>query len=216
MRLRLFLLFTCVACKHQIGAELSFSKVADIDLPGGSTRFDYQDLDATHGQLVLAHMNDDSVVVVDLAGSTVVAEIADVPTARGVVVAEEVDRIFVTSSPDQLLILDSAASPPLKSAPSSRPPATAARRLTSARARPRVAATWNSTSWAMAGYGYPVVRKVGEIPGIMATSAPRATASTAVAGPEGSARPSPCSPPSGSGVWPRSPKQQQLCRAHGS
>lgn len=102
-----FLIFTCVACKHQIGAELSFSKVADIELPGGSTRFDYQDLDDEHDRLVLAHMNDDSVVIVDLASDTVVAEIADVPTARGVVVAEEVDRIFVTSSPDQLLILDS-------------------------------------------------------------------------------------------------------------
>jgi len=107
MRRRLSLLLLCLGCKHQIGAELSFSKVADIALPGGSTRFDYQDLDDDHGRLVLAHMNDDSVDVVDLASGELVAEIADIPTARGVVVAEEVDRVFVTSSPDQLVILDS-------------------------------------------------------------------------------------------------------------
>lgn len=107
MRFRLLLLLTCAACKHQIGAELSFAKVADLALPGGSTRFDYQDLDEQHDRLVLAHMNDDSVVVVDLATGEVAAEIPDVPTARGVIVAPEVGRIFVTSSPDQLVILDS-------------------------------------------------------------------------------------------------------------
>jgi YVTN family beta-propeller protein len=81
--------------------------VADVDLPGKPVRFDYQDLDAAKGNLVIAHMNDASVVVVRATDGSVVKEIPNIPTARGVVVASEAGRIFVTSSPNKVVILDS-------------------------------------------------------------------------------------------------------------
>ena len=87
------------------GPSLPLTLVADVDLPGKAVRFDYQDLDAAKQHLVIAHMNDASVVVVNLDGS-VVKVMAGIPTARGIVVADEVGRIFVTSSPDQLVIID--------------------------------------------------------------------------------------------------------------
>ena len=80
--------------------------VADVDLPGQAVRFDYQDLDVATGHLVIAHMNDSSVVVVNTSDGSTVKVIPGIPTARGVIVADDVGRIFVTSSPNKLVILD--------------------------------------------------------------------------------------------------------------
>ena len=39
--------------------------VADIPLPGGATRFDYQSLDADAGRLYFSHMGDGKLMVFD-------------------------------------------------------------------------------------------------------------------------------------------------------
>src|SRR5690349_11873305 len=80
---------------------LPLQLVADVDLPGKPTRFDYQDIDAAHGHLVIAHMNDASVLVVNLSDGSVAKLLPDIPVARGVAVGDEAGRIFVTSSPAQ-------------------------------------------------------------------------------------------------------------------
>lgn len=90
-------------------ASLPLVLVADVPLPGAAVRFDYQDLDPAKGNLVIAHMNDASVVVVKASDGSVVKVVPNVPTARGVVVADEVGRIFVTSSPNKLVILDNGS-----------------------------------------------------------------------------------------------------------
>jgi DNA-binding beta-propeller fold protein YncE len=87
------------------GPSLPLTLVADVDLPGNAVRFDYQDLDPAKQHLVIAHMNDAAVVIVNLDG-TVAKVVPDIPTARGVVVGDDVGRIFVTSSPNQLVIID--------------------------------------------------------------------------------------------------------------
>jgi len=94
-----------VPAARQGEPSLPLTLLADVDLPGNAARFDYQDIDPAKQHLVIAHMNDSSVVVVNLDGS-VVKVLAGIPTARGVVVADDVGRIFVTSSPNQLVILD--------------------------------------------------------------------------------------------------------------
>lgn len=83
--------------------------VGDVDLPGGATRFDYQDVDTARGHLVIAHMNDGTVLVVDLSDGSVLKELPNIPTARGVVVADDVGLIFVTSSPNVLVAIDSTS-----------------------------------------------------------------------------------------------------------
>lgn len=80
--------------------------VADVELPGKAVRFDYQDLDTARGRLVIAHMNDASVVVVSTKDGSLVKLLPNIPTPRGVVVAPDVSRIFVTSSPKKLVIID--------------------------------------------------------------------------------------------------------------
>lgn len=90
-------------------ASLPLLPVRDTELPGKPVRFDYQDIDSANGHLVIAHMNDASVVVVNTSDGSLVKVISGVPRARGVVVAPEVRRIFVTSSPNQLVIIDSVS-----------------------------------------------------------------------------------------------------------
>ncbi len=81
-------------------------RVGDVGLPGAAARFDYQDVDAAHGHLVIAHMNDDSVVVARLGDGSLVKVLPGIRTPRGVAVADEVGRIFVSSMPDRLVVID--------------------------------------------------------------------------------------------------------------
>jgi DNA-binding beta-propeller fold protein YncE len=88
------------------GTRLPLTQVADADLPGHSTRFDYQEIDAARGRLVVAHMNDGEVLVLDLRDGSVLGRARGIPTVRGVAIAGEVGRIFATSSPQELAIID--------------------------------------------------------------------------------------------------------------
>jgi DNA-binding beta-propeller fold protein YncE len=54
-------------------------------------------------------MGGDAVVVVQLADGSLVKRLAGIRTPRGVVVAESVGRIFVSSAPDLLVIIDRAS-----------------------------------------------------------------------------------------------------------
>ncbi len=89
--------------------SLPLELVADVDLPGRPVRFDYQEVDSAKGTLVIAHMNDASIVVVKRSDASVVKVVTGIPTARGVAIADDVGRIFVTSSPNKLVILDNDA-----------------------------------------------------------------------------------------------------------
>ena len=96
--------------------------VADVELPGGATRFDYQDIDAALGHLVTTHMNDGSVVIADLRDGSVLKELKGIPTARGVVVASDVGITFVTSLPDQVVLIDNASLREIKRVKTGRAP----------------------------------------------------------------------------------------------
>jgi DNA-binding beta-propeller fold protein YncE len=82
-------------------------KVADVALPGRAVRFDYMDFDVAKGHLVIAHMDDAAVVVVNTSDGSIAKVLTGIPTPRGVVVADDIGRIFVTSSPNKLVIIDS-------------------------------------------------------------------------------------------------------------
>ena len=81
--------------------------VRDTPLPGKAVRFDYQDIDSTKKRLFIAHMNDASVDVVSTVDGSLLKVISPIASPRGVVVAADIKRVFVTSLPNQLVILDS-------------------------------------------------------------------------------------------------------------
>jgi len=124
MTLRTVLLVSLIAgCGHAPpGAALAFKHVADVALPGGATRFDYQEIDPARGQLVIAHMNDDAVVIVALSDGSVRKELTGIPTPRGVAIAEDLGIIFVTSSPDHLVLIDSTSLEEIKRVPTGNAP----------------------------------------------------------------------------------------------
>jgi len=102
-----FLVFTAlVACAHNGSAPSGtlLSLVSDVPLPGAASRFDYQEVDTANGQLVVAHMNDNSVLVLSLADGSVKKLLPNIPTPRGVAIGG--GKIFVTSTPSKLVIID--------------------------------------------------------------------------------------------------------------
>ncbi len=106
------LLLAMLAACHTGGGPPSgtlLSLVADVPLPGGATRFDYQEIDAAKAQLVVAHMNDNSVLVLGLGDGAVRAQLPDIPTPRGVAVADDAGLIFVTSTPSHLVLIDNTS-----------------------------------------------------------------------------------------------------------
>jgi len=110
-RLVLVLALLCCVCRGASSApsetRTPLVLVADVPLPGKAVRFDYQDIDSSKQRLFIAHMSDASVVVVSTVDGASIKVISGVPTPRGIVVAGDAKRVFVTSSPSKLVIIDS-------------------------------------------------------------------------------------------------------------
>lgn len=84
------LIFTSLSASS---AEL-LKKVADIPLPGGTTRFDYQSLDAAAGRLYFSHMGDGELMVFDTHNEKLVAHLPGFPTMTGVLVVPSLKRVY--------------------------------------------------------------------------------------------------------------------------
>jgi DNA-binding beta-propeller fold protein YncE len=86
---------------------LPLTLVTDVELPGRSVRFDYQEIDAARSHLVVAHMDDASVLILNLADVSVAKLLPSISVPRGVTSGD--GRIFITASPSQLVILDASS-----------------------------------------------------------------------------------------------------------
>jgi len=71
--------------------------VADLPLPGGAVRFDYQSLDATTGRLYISHMNADQLIVFDTKEHRVVANLDGFRRVRGVWAVPELKRVYAAA-----------------------------------------------------------------------------------------------------------------------
>jgi DNA-binding beta-propeller fold protein YncE len=72
--------------------------VADVPLPGGASRFDYQSLDEALGRLFIAHMGADQVIVFDTRTQHVIGVVDAIKTPTGVLVVPELGRLFVAAA----------------------------------------------------------------------------------------------------------------------
>jgi YVTN family beta-propeller protein len=97
----------CAAPKHSSVPGLPLTKVSDVQLPGSANRFDYQEIDSAEQHLVVAHMNAGEVLILNLADGSVAARLTGIPTARGVAIGG--GRIYVTSSPNHVVLIDAQA-----------------------------------------------------------------------------------------------------------
>src|SRR5689334_6421602 len=65
------------------------TSVADVALPGDTSRWDYQSLDPQSHRLFIAHLGAGEVVVYDTAHGSVVGTVTGVPGVHGVVAVPE-------------------------------------------------------------------------------------------------------------------------------
>lgn len=79
-----------------INAQNFLKTVADIRLPGGTTRFDYQSLDPSAGRLYLSHMGDGTVVVFDTKTDKVLANVPGFPVVTGVLVVPALKSVYAS------------------------------------------------------------------------------------------------------------------------
>lgn len=82
--------------------------VADVPLPGPAVRFDYQSLDQQADRLYIAHMDADRLVVVDVKGRQVVADLPDFDSVHGVIAVPATGRVYATvTGRHQVAVVDS-------------------------------------------------------------------------------------------------------------
>ncbi len=70
--------------------------VADVPMPGPAVRFDYQSLDTAANRLYLAHMNADHLVVFDVIGRKVVANLDGFARVHGVLAVPQIGRVYAS------------------------------------------------------------------------------------------------------------------------
>jgi len=70
--------------------------VADVPLPGGAVRFDYQSLDLRSDRLYIAHMSAGAVVVFNVRTRRVVGTVSDLPGVTGVWAVPVLGRVYAS------------------------------------------------------------------------------------------------------------------------
>jgi YVTN family beta-propeller protein len=102
---------------------LPLARVRDVRLPGNSSRFDYQSVDAPGRRLYLAHLGDSTVDVIDVDTLTVVATVPDIADVHGVLAVPEIGRVFGSATgTNELVTLDASSDQVIGRTPTSQFP----------------------------------------------------------------------------------------------
>src|SRR5919112_1373702 len=98
-----------VSCRAQTGDAPVLTLVADVPLPGGSARFDYQSLDPMTGRLYIAHMGAGRLLVFDTKSNRVVANLPGFPGITGVLAVPTLGRVYApVTGRHEVVVLESA------------------------------------------------------------------------------------------------------------
>ncbi len=102
------LLASCSRSQSAVPPDaLGLRQTAEIPLPGGTSRWDYQSLDPASGRLYLAHLGASSVTVFDTRSQQVVATIGDIADVHGVLAVPQLGRVFATATgANQVAVID--------------------------------------------------------------------------------------------------------------
>ncbi|HZQ47515.1 MAG TPA: YncE family protein [Verrucomicrobiae bacterium] len=104
-------------------AEPLLAKVADIPLPGGTTRFDYQSLDAENGRLYFSHMGDGELMVFDIRSEKLLAHLPGFPVMTGVLVVPALKRVYGSVTKNhEIAVVDTESLTVIKRIPDGRFP----------------------------------------------------------------------------------------------
>ena len=82
--------------------------VAEVPLPGGTQRFDYQSLDPSDGRLYIAHMGAGRLLVFDTKTDRVISSLAGFPRVTGVLAVPALHRVYASvAGRHELVVLES-------------------------------------------------------------------------------------------------------------
>ncbi len=79
--------------------------VADLPLPGSTSRFDYQSLESTTGRLFISHMGAGQLVVFDVHAGTVIGNLDGFPTVTGVLAVPAEHRAYASAAGDHAVVV---------------------------------------------------------------------------------------------------------------
>ena len=102
---------------YAAGQALPLKTVADVPLPGGSSRLDYASVDSQRHKLYIAHLGGGLVIVFDTRKRRVLKTIP-APGAHGTLAVPALGRVFATATDaHELLTIDERTSKVIASAP---------------------------------------------------------------------------------------------------
>lgn len=81
-----------------------YRTVADIPLPGDTSRWDYQVYDPASRRLYLAHLGESQIVVFDTARQKVVGVVKDIAGVHGLALAPDLGRLFASATDDNRVV----------------------------------------------------------------------------------------------------------------
>jgi YVTN family beta-propeller protein len=109
MRHRLLVIITTVLANFAICyvSNGQLKVVKDIPMPGGANRFDYQSINPANRRLYISHMNSSAVVVFDLDGQKVIANIENISRPTGILAVPELGKVYVSAShTNEVVVID--------------------------------------------------------------------------------------------------------------
>src|SRR5436309_11193087 len=86
-------------------AEPPLRVVADVALPGGASRFDYQSLESASGRLFISHMGAGQLVVFDVRAGRVIGNLDGFPTVTGVLAVPAEHRAYASATGDHAVVV---------------------------------------------------------------------------------------------------------------
>jgi DNA-binding beta-propeller fold protein YncE len=90
-------------------SPLPLTRVQDVRLPGRSSRFDYQSIDAPGRRLYVAHLGDSALDVIDLDALGVATTVPHIADVHGVLAVPEIGRVFASATgTNELVTLDAS------------------------------------------------------------------------------------------------------------
>ena len=93
---------SCALSAPPLAGVLQVDK--DYPLPGRPTRWDYMSFNPVRSQMVIAHLGDSTVVVLDTKTKAVVGTVEHINDVHGVLVIPELDRIYASATGSNELI----------------------------------------------------------------------------------------------------------------
>jgi plastocyanin len=98
---------TTMTTTARTASGLPLRAVADVPLPGTSSRFDYQVVDTKRRRLFIAHLGSGELLAFDLAHRRVSGRVGGLPGVRGVAVAPGLERLYAAATDaHQLVVLN--------------------------------------------------------------------------------------------------------------